>query len=276
MAEHTDAEGTFTSPDEANEKNLPHWRLRMLEAVDVVDEPAANPGGLFSTGRTSSFVAEAEAVASFALGITDEQPERSLFDRIHPERVRRFMQGYLERHDLAVVSRASDGPGPHSIPPMGRETQMELKDLTIEQLAEARPDLVNSLEQQGAEAAAAKQGTPPDMSEQLAAARAEGEKEARSLLASFREVFSEDEKFAVEQFAKGASLDEANDAFREQENATLKARIAELESKVGASPVAHQEPSAGASSPDERLAKAREYATEHKCSIRDALRATAN
>lgn len=38
----------FKSPDPANTQNLLHARLSRLRAVDLVDEPAANSGGLFS------------------------------------------------------------------------------------------------------------------------------------------------------------------------------------------------------------------------------------
>lgn len=40
----------FASPDPRNQKNLPHARVKLVQAVDVVDTPAANPNGLFSVG----------------------------------------------------------------------------------------------------------------------------------------------------------------------------------------------------------------------------------
>ena len=47
--DHTD--DAFRSPDPANTKNLRHARLAELHAVDVVDDPAANPDGMFSRPR---------------------------------------------------------------------------------------------------------------------------------------------------------------------------------------------------------------------------------
>lgn len=275
-ADHADADGTFQSPDPTNTKNLPHWRLQRLDDVDVVDEPAANPGGLFS-GRTSSFAAAADEVADYAFGITDEQPARALFDRVHPERVRRFMQGYLERRGFAVVRRAPEGPDLKTRE-KGEMDMDELQDLTIEQLAEHRPDLVDQLTKQGAEDAAAAEPqapeTPANNDEQLAAARDESAKEQRELLKTFREAFAEDEAFALEQFEAGASFEEAVNAYRDHENKRLKARVAELESRVGAAPVGHHEAAEGSPrTPEARLAKAKEYAAEHAVTITEALRA---
>lgn len=42
------AGGRFRSPDAQNTKHLSHARVARLDAVDAVDEPAANPAGLFS------------------------------------------------------------------------------------------------------------------------------------------------------------------------------------------------------------------------------------
>jgi len=43
--------GRFTSPDAGNVANYTHARLAELKNVDLVDEPAANAGGLFSAGK---------------------------------------------------------------------------------------------------------------------------------------------------------------------------------------------------------------------------------
>lgn len=45
--------GEFRSPDRANLKNLLHARMSTLNGCDIVDSPAANPGGLFSARRSS-------------------------------------------------------------------------------------------------------------------------------------------------------------------------------------------------------------------------------
>ena len=46
--------GPFRSPDKANVNNYPHIRLKTLDAVDFVDEPAANPDGLFRVKSAGS------------------------------------------------------------------------------------------------------------------------------------------------------------------------------------------------------------------------------
>lgn len=101
---NTGKDGAFRSPDKANKKNFPHARLASLDAVDAVDEPAANPGGLFSSAFApgSELAARAEAVLAFALGLTDEQPDELAFGP-HPERVRAFVQEFLERRGLMLV-----------------------------------------------------------------------------------------------------------------------------------------------------------------------------
>lgn len=48
LSKHRDKDGEFKSPDPLNTKNFTHVRLKTLRAVDFVDEPAANPAGLFS------------------------------------------------------------------------------------------------------------------------------------------------------------------------------------------------------------------------------------
>jgi len=100
MDDHTE-KGSFHSPDPDNAKNLPHVRLAALHASDFVDDAAANPGGLFSALDGNALPAAAEEMLLFALGFTEDAPEENLFG-VHPERIRRFIQGFLERHFLTV------------------------------------------------------------------------------------------------------------------------------------------------------------------------------
>ncbi|QDT39732.1 hypothetical protein [Stratiformator vulcanicus] len=92
----------FKSPDPLNTKNLPHARLAELRAVDIVDEPAANPSGMF---HATDIPAEADALLSFALGRRDTAPELFTLSGIHPERVKGFVARYLTNHGLAVVPK---------------------------------------------------------------------------------------------------------------------------------------------------------------------------
>lgn len=76
----TDSQGNpakrrvFRSPDPLNKKNQPHVRLKKLKAVDVVDEPAANPNGLFHSGPFD-LLQQGDAALEYAFGLTDQAPD---------------------------------------------------------------------------------------------------------------------------------------------------------------------------------------------------------
>ncbi len=97
-----DDRGRFLSPDEDNRQQFPHLRLGDLRADDLVDSPAANPQGLFHHG--DEIAAEADAMMNFALGLPGaERPQLVELD-IDPQRIRRFVADYLERHHLTLIS----------------------------------------------------------------------------------------------------------------------------------------------------------------------------
>lgn len=97
--ENSDDKGRFISPDRENRANLPHARLGALLGADLVDEPAANPGGLFNRGN--ALPAEAEDLMAYALGLSDAAPKGELLG-VHPERARKFVQGFLARRGLSL------------------------------------------------------------------------------------------------------------------------------------------------------------------------------
>ena len=101
-AENSDDRGRFRSPDSRNKEHYRHFRLSRLIAADVVDEPAANPDGLF-TKSTQRIAHEGADLAAFALGQSDELPELSMLD-VDPTRIRDFAKRYLAEHNLAIVS----------------------------------------------------------------------------------------------------------------------------------------------------------------------------
>jgi len=113
VADNSDEDGEFTSPDPRNTKHLFHARLAALRAVDAVDQPAANPDGLFHVGQ--DVPEEADALMSFAHGLCDERPELVSLD-VDPDRVRGFVQRWMEYHGLVI--RGQDGLGQR--PPSGR------------------------------------------------------------------------------------------------------------------------------------------------------------
>lgn len=87
----------FQSPDPFNVNNYPHCRLADLHGADVVDEPAANPGGLFH--RKASATQEANALAAFALGL--KGAERPTLTSLNMDP---FVSRFLDQNGL-VLSR---------------------------------------------------------------------------------------------------------------------------------------------------------------------------
>ena len=111
--EHLGKGGDFVSPDKANAKNHPHARLFDLRAADVVDDPAANPDGLFHRGQ--EIAQEAEAVLCYSFGLSDTPPVTREFD-IDPDRISGFVKRFLNTHGLEVVHKhkEQDMPEPTS------------------------------------------------------------------------------------------------------------------------------------------------------------------
>lgn len=99
----------FQSPDPENVNNYPHTRLKELRAVDTVDEPAANPEGLFHRGQ--DFARDAEALVSYALGLSTERPQLSQLD-IDPDRAGAFVKRFLNRHGLTLTHERPEMPSP--------------------------------------------------------------------------------------------------------------------------------------------------------------------
>lgn len=132
---HRTPSGAFKSPDPDNVKNFRHIRLDKLLAIDVVDDPAANPDGLFSSGFGT--LEDIEKTVAFALGLSDERPAEDLLGA-HPERAKSFVAEFLSRHELEIKTVGATGGEPSE----ERESDMEFSDLTAEMLSKERPDLV--------------------------------------------------------------------------------------------------------------------------------------
>ena len=101
MDQYSDEKGRFVTPDEANTHNYPHARMAELAAVDMVDEPAANPDGLFHRGDRVAF--DADAAIAYALGLTDNAPAEVMFG-ISTQRVRGAVLRFLEFRGLSLVN----------------------------------------------------------------------------------------------------------------------------------------------------------------------------
>lgn len=98
----------FQSPDDRNIQNLRHARLHTLRAVDSVDEPAANPDGMFHRGRRA-VAHEAEQFLDYALGLSAEAPALTAFS-MDPDRVRAFFTRYADRRGISISE--TDPPTP--------------------------------------------------------------------------------------------------------------------------------------------------------------------
>lgn len=259
---HSDEDGTFTSPDRDNGKNYPHWRLASLRAADIVDEPGANPGGFFSAWNPAAV--EAEKVLSFAFGLSSDAPAEPAFGVIHPERVRRTVNGFLSRHGLEITRKAT-GPKAHATE--AEELEMEWSDVTREGLKAERPELAAGL---------------------VADGESDATQAAKVRLAELKAIAPEDPAFVLEHFEQGTAPAEAKAAFGEKRIADLETEKAKLEKKLAETPAAAAEAEAEvapvAFDGDADVEKthpdrAKEYQAQHggpkQCSIRAALRATA-
>lgn len=132
----------FTSPDQFNTNNLPHARLKELWAVDVVDDPAANPNGLFHRGQ--EIATEAESLAAYTLGLSSNRPD-AVHLGIDPDRASQFIARFLDRHGLEIVPKHEelsmsdeDKPAEQPVVEPVVETPVEEKptDTPIEQATE--------------------------------------------------------------------------------------------------------------------------------------------
>jgi hypothetical protein len=121
-------DGPFESPDEDNVKNLPHVRLAKLRAADIVDEPAANPEGMFDR---QPLARDVDDLLSYAAGLSEEKP-KSLAFGVDADRASQFLQRWLGSHSLSIVS-ANDGVPEMSEAPQEVESEVsEVPQITRE------------------------------------------------------------------------------------------------------------------------------------------------
>lgn len=126
--EHTDDQGDFITPDDFNQKNLPHARLKALRASDIVDEPAANPGGFFS--EREEFISRAEDALSYIFSLSQAKPSAITLG-VDADRAKHFVERFLERHGLSV------------------STLKEEVKMTPEEFSKENPDAVQAWQEKG-------------------------------------------------------------------------------------------------------------------------------
>lgn len=90
----------FKSPDPLNTKNYPHCRLKELRATDLVDEPAANPEGMFDS---MPIAREIDSALSYALGLSKDNPGELL--GVDCDRAAAFLSRFLLSRGLEIVTK---------------------------------------------------------------------------------------------------------------------------------------------------------------------------
>lgn len=214
------------TPDEDNVNNYAHARLDRLFAVDAVDEPAANPGGLFHRGNAA--FEDAEAIAKFALGLSRNRP-KLLALSLDPERVRGFVARFLKTNNLEVRAMQLNDEVVDVV-----EDEIDVDALIAEmENDDAEVDSANDTPGE-AEAAAyttAEDETPEPVADEAPVPPA-AEPIAAKSGADFLERFGTD---GAVWFALGKTWDEARDLFTaklEKDNAALRAEIEVLKKKL--------------------------------------------
>ena len=225
----TNADGTKQEDGQGN-KLPPMLRVQTLMAVDVVDDPAAN-NSLFGKFFNDSVQLSAKAT--------------EFLDNLlnNPDAVD-YVLAFLERFRINRVEiDETKGQGSLSTK---KEEQMEgLKELTLDQLKAARPDLVTALQ-----------------TETISAERSRAVAIMKAMHTEFAGMGME--AIALEAVESGKTVEGALAAIRGK-------RLEDLKVKTPPPPG----PDVGSEVKKSHLEKAREYQAQHKCTIVEALQKTA-
>lgn len=127
-SQYTDSDGEFESPDRDNTHNYPHARLAALTAVDIVDKPAANPGGMLSASG-NQFTALGDGLLGYVFCDGDVPEVPPGFP--HPERVRRFTQDWLHRNKYMLTTIEAIGEQQKALETARRENTMLRKQIQL-------------------------------------------------------------------------------------------------------------------------------------------------
>lgn len=235
----------FVSPDPDNRQNFIHIRIAELLASDVVDEPAANPGGFFSNGE--ELAARAETVFSFLCGLSQSTPDSVTLGGIDPHRAKSFFVGFLQRHSLALTKTAVQAGRNEQ---MGNDKQPEVPPTTpAVDVAKLQLEAVENFK------------------------AAEGKR-----LDELTSAFKDRPEFAFAAFAAGKTVEQAKAEFADVRIKELESEVAQLKSgkpsapKLGAEPVAFSGGEQSGQSFNDLVAA---YRAEHKCSFSAAAKAVA-
>lgn len=113
VAMHSDERGNFKSPDKRNTENYMHARLAELIAVDIVDEPAANPDGMFHRG-SFDLLENGTAILDYAFGVTDQTPGVQF--GVDPSRLKGFVARWAGDRGFELKVKEEIMPAPAVAP----------------------------------------------------------------------------------------------------------------------------------------------------------------
>ena len=227
-------DGTLSK--DKNGKDLPPFiRVRKLNSVDIVDDPAANDG-LFGVPLFSSTVKPSAEMSAFL--------DRFLEEPLAVEKMVSFLERY--RINRVEKEKAAQRKG-------GKQM---FDELTVEQLKKEKPDVYNSVLALGVE-----EGTKKGFEDGKAK-----EKDRAIAILKKSKSFKDATDLAIDAVEKGISFDQATISFQEKQLEGLKKATPP---DVG--PDADEAKGKGKT----HLERASAYKSEHKCSMTAALKATA-
>lgn len=224
----------FRSTDPLNVGKLPHARLAELRAVDIVDDPAANPDGLFHRDET---LKSAESLLEYALGLSDRKPEIASFG-IDPDRAGGFVRRFLNSRGLSLMKLKGlneAGVLADDAPPKDQAANVEDQEILDEEGAQ---DPVSETEPKTDEEKEGDSASPPASENSALSAR----EECRRFVDAFGAARG------AEWFASGLSFDAALEKFA----AELKAENEKLRKQLKAAASAESAPLSSGGADEQR------------------------
>ncbi|MDD5422825.1 MAG: hypothetical protein PHT32_05340 [Candidatus Omnitrophica bacterium] len=217
-------------------KDLPPLiRVKKLNSVDIVDDPAANDG-LFGVPFFSGTVKPSAEMTAFL--------DRFLEEPLAVEKMISFLEKYrMNREEKERIITK-------------KEAKHMYETLTVEELKKEKPDVFNSIHSLGVE-----EGKKTGLEE----GRTKERERAVSILKKSKE-YKDMTDLAVDAIEKGSTLEQATIVFQDKQ-------LEGLKKAAPASPGPDAEE--GKDKQKTHLEKARAYKAEHNCSMTEALKATA-
>lgn len=210
----------FKSPDALNDKNHFHARLAALRAVDVVDDPAANPNGLFGADPIFD---DAEALACFAAGLAEVPPDLAALD-VEPRKVQFFVSKFLDRHNLELRRKGESMNDGNQQGQTGDQGNQAGGQAAIGE---------QSTNAAGASSASSAGGQAAGDQGGQAAAKPAGGNQAATLDKLRDACPGADAEFLIEQLERGATVRDAQSAYIADRNQTIEQLTAQADHLAG-------------------------------------------